>query len=364
MTLETRIKTFAELGRFLRLFSMENSDLSDFGEPQIELYYSLMEKISEAVHHNGWFTKENVLFAINQWGNTLTQENLENWLENYDLSRVSKPKTVGIVMAGNVPLVGFHDFLSVLLAGHKVQVKLSSNDKLLIPLVAEFLTAYQPEFAKRISFSAGKLEHFDAVIATGSNNTARYFEYYFGEKPHIIRKNRNSVAVLSGEETEAQLTSLSEDIFRYYGLGCRNVSKLYVPENYDFAKFFQAVFPWNTIVNHAKYANNYDYNKAVYLMSEFKLLDNGFLLLKENPGFGSPIAVLFYEFYKNETDMYELLSTNQDNIQCIVSNGSLKNSVDFGKTQFPKLWDYADGVDTMEFLLELGESDEGIAKRD
>ena len=353
MTLETRINTFAELGRFLCLFSTENPDFSNFSELQKELYAFFSDKVSAAVHHNGWFTKENVLFAIDQWGNALTRENLKNWLDNYDFSQISHPKTIGIVMAGNIPLVGFHDFLCVLLAGHKVQVKLSSNDKLLLPLIAEFLIAENAEFAKRISFSEGKLENFDAVIATGSNNTARYFKHYFGKKPNIIRKNRNSVAVLSGEETEEELTNLGEDIFRYYGLGCRNVSKLYLPEKYDFNKFFQAIFPWNPIVNHAKYANNYDYNKAVYLMSEFKLLDNGFLLLKEDPGFGSPISVLFYEFYKNEKELQEILNTNRDNIQCVVSNGSIKNSVDFGKTQFPKLSDYADGADTIGFLINL-----------
>ncbi|HET8839557.1 MAG TPA: acyl-CoA reductase [Flavobacteriaceae bacterium] len=352
MTLETRITAISELGRFLRLFSAENPDF--FGNSfQQELFYSLSDKISEAVHHNGWFTKENVLFAINQWGNALTTENLKKWLSGYKFQDVANLKTVGIIMAGNVPLVGFHDFLSVLLTGHKVQAKLSSNDKLLLPIIAKFLIAENPEFANRILFSEGKLENFDAVIATGSNNTARYFEHYFSGKPNIIRKNRNSIAVLTGDETKEELMALAEDIFRYYGLGCRNVSKLYVPENYDFSSFFQAIFPWNPIVSHAKYANNYDYNKAVYLMSEFKLLDNGFLLLKEDTGFGSPIAVLFYEKYSDESVLKKKMKANKNQLQCIVSNGIIKNSVEFGKTQFPELWDYADGVDTIDFLTKL-----------
>lgn len=352
MTLETRITALSELGRFLRLFSAENPDFIG-NRVQQQLFHSLSDKISEAVHHNGWFTKVNVLFALGQWGNALTTENLKKWLSNYEFQNVANPKTVGIVMAGNVPLVGFHDFLSVLLAGHKVQAKLSSNDKLLLPIIAKYLVAENPEFANRISFSEGKLENFDAVIATGSNNTARYFEHYFSGKPNIIRKNRNSVAVLADNETKEELVALGEDIFRYYGLGCRNVSKLYVPENYDFNSFFRAIFPWNPIVNHAKYANNYDYNKAVYLMSEFKLLDNGFLLLKEDANFGSPIAVLFYEKYSDKFHLEKKLNAHKDQLQCIVSNGIIENSVAFGKTQTPELWDYADGVDTIEFLIRL-----------
>lgn len=353
MTLETRINIFSELGNFLRLLSNENPDLSDFNESNKKLFETLSEKISETVHHNGWFTKENVLFALNQWGNVLTTENLKEWLGNYEFSNIQTNKNIGIVMAGNVPLVGFHDFLCVLLSGHKAQAKLSSNDHFLLPILATFLTNQNTDFSDRISFSEGKLENFDAVIATGSNNTARYFEHYFGKKPHIIRKNRNSVAILSGEETEDQLASLGEDIFRYFGLGCRNVSKLYVPENYDFSSFFEAIYPWNSIIQHAKYANNYDYNKAVYLMSDFKLLDNGFLILKEDAGFGSPISVLFYEKYADKSSLEEKLKANANQLQCVVSNNVQKNQVDFGKTQFPFLWDYADGVDTIEFLNSL-----------
>ncbi len=253
-------------------------------------------------------------------------------------------------MAGNIPLVGFHDFLSVLISGHKVLVKQSSNDKQLLPVIAGFLMNIAPEFENRIRFTEERLTDFDAVIATGSNNTAGYFEYYFKGKPNIIRKNRNSVAILTGKESKEELEALGEDVFRYFGLGCRNVSKLYVPKEYDFESFFKAMYPWHTLLNSAKYANNYDYNKAVYLMSEFKLLENGFLILKEDESFGSPIATLFYEEYEDKKELQEKLEQNKENLQCVVGT---KADVDFGQTQHPKLWDYADGVDTLKFLEKL-----------
>ncbi len=211
----------------------------------------------------------------------------------------------------------------------------------------------EPEFKNYIEFTEGRLINFDAVIATGSNNTARYFEYYFGKYPHIIRKNRNSVAVLTGNETVEELTALANDIFRYFGLGCRNVSKLYVPENYDFEAYFKAMYSWKEIIHNHKYINNYDYNKAVYLMDSFPLLDNEFLLLKEDDGFSSPISVVFYEKYSTFEKLNKELELQSENIQCIVSNANLPNEVSFGKAQTPDLWDYADGVDTVDFLLKL-----------
>lgn len=353
MTLETRTQAFIELGRFLSLFSQEKDQVSIPDGPKKELYDSLVEKVNQAVHYNGWFTKENVLFSFEEWSKALTCKQLDQWLSAYEIPTSNTPKTVGIVMAGNIPMVGFHDFLSVLLSGNKVLVKLSSNDQLLLPIIADFLIEENAEFADYIQFIDGKMEGFDAIIATGSNNTARYFEHYFSGKPNIIRKNRNSVAILSGNESEEQLALLGEDIFRYFGLGCRNVSKLYVPKDYNFEPLFKAVFPWNPIMNHAKYANNYDYNKAVYLMSAFKLLDNGFLLLKEDQGFGSPIATLFHETYENNAELQQNLKENKEQLQCVVSDGLFESSVEFGKTQHPSLSDYADGVDTMEFLIKL-----------
>ena len=357
MTIEERKEKFVNLGKFLGQFTSEGIREKE-GIPYNNRFLARMqEKIESAVHHNGWFTKENVLFSMDQWSRALTSENLDRWLSRYNFENV-QPKTVGLIMAGNIPLVGFHDFLSVLISGHKALVKQSSNDKLLLPVIADYLIALAPEWEDKIQFLAdssegpSKMTNYDAVIATGSNNTARYFEYYFAEKPSIIRKNRNSVAILTGEETIEELAALGEDIFRYYGLGCRNVSKLYVPENYDFDAFFKAIYSWNSIINQAKYANNYDYNKAVYLMSLYKLLENGFLILKKDPSFGSPIATLFYETYSDLSELKKELQARQENIQCIVSKGLFENEVAFGKTQQPELWDYADNVDTLEFLTE------------
>ena len=352
MTIEDRKAHFIKLGEFLSHFEINSQSVPNIEKKDLEFYSELNEKIDAAIHYNGWFTRENVVFALKQWSEALTGKNLDQWLDPYDLSEI-KPKTVGIIMAGNIPLVGFHDFLSVLLAGHKVVAKLSSNDKQLLPVIANYLIHLDAEYQNRISFTENRLEGFDAVIATGSNNTARYFEYYFSKVPSIIRKNRNSVAVLTCEETTEELEALGEDIFRYYGLGCRNVSKLFVPEKYDFDAFFKAMYSWNAIINQAKYANNYDYNKAVYLMSNFKLLDNGFLILKEDSGYSSPIATVFYETYKDSEKLYQHLQNEKEQLQCIVKKNPGTNEVSFGETQKPHLWDYADNIDTMEFLLKI-----------
>ncbi|MBA4743884.1 MAG: acyl-CoA reductase [Muricauda sp.] len=341
------IEAFVKLGKYLTDFCDKCYSKSAKVDAEFK------EIISKAGHHNGWFTKDNILFSLKQWGDLLTEENLKDWLSNYTFNKTSDPKTVGIVMAGNIPLVGFHDFLCVLLSGNKVLAKLSSNDKVLLPYLSKYLIQQEPSLADRIGFVDGKLENFDAVIATGSNNTSRYFEYYFGNKPNIIRKNRNSVAVLTGNETEEELKSLGEDIFRYYGLGCRNVSKIYVPKEYDFDALFKALYDYNDIIHQHKYANNYDYNKAVYLMSQFKILDNGFLVLKEDEGLSSPISVVFYSYYDDETSLRKELEALEEQIQCVVSSKSRENEVKFGETQKPSLNDYADGIDTMEFLLQL-----------
>ncbi|WP_375324392.1 acyl-CoA reductase [Flagellimonas sp. GZD32] len=335
---------FVKLGNYLTEFC-ENYYSND-GNPDD----GLLQAIYSAEQHNGWFTRENIMFSLQQWGDALTEENLTEWLSKYDIQPLEAPKTIGIVMAGNIPLVGFHDFICVLLSGNKVLAKLSSNDKILLPFLTKVLIDQEPSLKDYIAFVEGKMEDFDAVIATGSNNTSRYFEYYFGKKPNIIRKNRNSVAILTGKETKEELQALGEDIFRYYGLGCRNVSKIFVPKDYDFEPFFNAIFEFKDIINENKYANNYDYNKAVYLMSEFKILDNGFLVLKEDESLSSPISALFYTYYENESDLRNQLKALDDQIQCVVS---AKGDVPFGETQKPKLNDYADGVDTLEFLLQL-----------
>ena len=357
MTIEQRKEKFVSLGRFLGQFGFQGNEKLEEVPCNDPFFERMEQQLQIAVSHNGWFTRENMVFAFQQWSQALTEENLEKWLKPYKLKEVT-PKRVGIIMAGNIPLVGFHDFLSVLISGHKVMVKQSSNDNQLLPVIADYLIALAPEWRDHIEFidekqGTSRLENYDAVIATGSNNTARYFEYYFKDKPSIIRKNRNSVAILTGKESQEELALLGEDIFRYYGLGCRNVSKLYVPEGYDFDAFFKAMYSWNPIINQAKYANNYDYNKAVYLMSLSSLLENGFLMLKEDQGFGSPIATLFYERYSDPASLKSMLKLNEEAIQCIVARDMVEGEVPFGKTQQPQLWDYADNVDTLRFLKKL-----------
>jgi hypothetical protein len=343
---------FIELGKFLSQFS-ENESSQNPSVLQNELFFEDFENLIQlSQSHNGWYTPENVYFSIQSWASALTEENFEKWLSAYNLNDV-KPKTVGLILAGNIPLVGFHDFLSVLISGHNVLIKTSSNDQFLLPFLANYLIAIEPELANKITFIEGKLENFDAVIATGSDNTARYFEYYFKDKPSIIRKNRNSVAVLNGEETKEQLVALGEDIFRYFGLGCRNVSKLFVPKGYSFNPFFEAIFEYQDIIHYEKYANNYDYNKAVFLMSNFKLLDNGFLTIKEDNSYSSPISSVFYEYYESIEDLQNRLESENEKVQCIVGNNLVENSIPFGCTQKPNLWDYADNVDTVSFLLTL-----------
>lgn len=345
-------RCFIELGKFLGQFSENNTSRKSTVWHNDLFFDDFIELIKLSQSHNGWFTPEQVYFSIQSWAEALTEENLNQWLSAYDFQNI-KSKNIALILAGNIPLVGFHDFLSVLISGHNVLIKTSSNDQHLLPFLAKYIIAINPELADKITFTEGKLENFDAVIATGSNNTARYFEYYFKDKPSIIRKNRNSVAVLSGNETKEQLVALGEDIFRYFGLGCRNVSKLFVPKGYTFDAFFEAIFEYQDVIHYEKYANNYDYNKAVFLMSNFKLLDNGFLTLKEDKSYSSPISSVFYEFYDDLEDLKTRLQSENEQIQCIVSDNLIENSIDFGQTQKPKLWDYADNIDTLSFLLTV-----------
>ena len=353
MTLETKKSVFVELGKFLKQFSEKNT-IKKSDVLHNDLFFDDFEKLIHlSQSHNGWYTPEQVHFAIQSWAEALTKENIDKWLSAYplDLFDNKNGKTVALILAGNIPLVGFHDFLSVLITGNKALIKTSSNDQHLLPFLAKYLIAVDESLKDKITFVEGKLENFDAVIATGSNNTARYFEYYFKDKPSIIRKNRNSAAVLNGKETHEELEALGEDIFRYFGLGCRNVSKLFVPKGYSFDAFFQGIFKYQDVIHYEKYANNYDYNKAVFLMSNFKLLDNGFLTIKEDASYASPISSVFYEFYDDIEDLKNRLEADAEQIQCIVSSNLTKSSIPFGQTQNPQLWDYADNVDTITFLL-------------
>ncbi|WP_291138815.1 acyl-CoA reductase [Flavobacterium sp. UBA7663] len=351
--LQIEIKSsFVELGNFLRQFS-EEGNVKAASVLQNDLFFDdFASLIVLSQSHNGWFTPEQVQFSVQSWAKALTEDNLNQWLSNYDFSKI-ETKKVGLILAGNIPLVGFHDFLSVLISGHNVLVKTSSNDQHLLKFLAKYLISIQPELNSKITFVEGKLEGFDAVIATGSNNTSRYFEYYFKDKPSIIRKNRNSIAVLDGTETFEDLVGLGEDIFRYFGLGCRNVSKLFVPKGYNFDNFFKAMYEYRDVIQYEKYANNYDYNKAVFLMSNFQLLDNEFLTIKEDVSYASPISSVFYEFYENLEEITTRLNADAEQIQCVVSKNLIPNSVAFGQTQQPNLWDYADNVDTLAFLNNL-----------
>lgn len=347
MSIQTRISAIYDLGQFF-LFITENEFNKNANSAKFEyLRDEFLNKLKLAEIQNPWFTPDNLQFCLEQWGKILTPENLQNWTERYP--EINYPKNIGIIMAGNIPLVGFHDLISVLVSGHDAIVKTSSKDDVLMSFVIEFLKEAD-ENLKNSIHKVEKLKDHDAVIATGSNNTARYFEYYFKDLPHIIRKNRTSVAVLNGDETEEDLKNLSEDVFRYFGLGCRNVTKLYLPSRFNTDLLFESFYHWNPIIHHTKYSNNYDYNRAIFLMSKDKFLDNNFVILKESSDLFSPIGVLNYEFYDDINKVREDLNSYEEKIQCIVGNNF---SLEFGQTQKPMLTDYADGVDTLEFLTSL-----------
>ncbi|MGB5316912.1 MAG: acyl-CoA reductase [Robiginitalea sp.] len=316
-----------------------------------ELHNELDALLESTRLNNPWFTEESCLYALRYWGDALSEDSLEHWLSAYNTPG-SISLEVALIMAGNIPLVGFHDLIAVLLTGNKALVKSASKDTQLLKYAVSRLAHYDPALKDRIRFTDEKLGAFDAVIATGSTNTSRYFEYYFSKKPHIIRKNRHGVAVLSGQETSAELSGLAEDVFRYFGMGCRSVSKLYVPKGYDFDPLFNAFYPYKHLINHQKYGNNYDYNKAVYLMSGSPMLDNGFLLLKEDKGIGSPIGTLFYEPYEKQEEVVQRLRALSEELQCVVGGSWLVDAVPFGSSQRPELGTYADGVDTVDFLLK------------
>ncbi|MCP4550750.1 MAG: acyl-CoA reductase [Bacteroidetes bacterium] len=353
MKIESIRNAILDLGQFLNNFIIK--EYKPIGSSLLENDYLNLENIIEkSFLENPWFTLENTHQAIKVWASSLSQTNIETWLSAYDTNLTPElPKRIGVVIAGNVPLVGFHDFLCVLVSGNKYLGKLSSSDKYLLPTLAKILIKFEPGFDQLISFTENKLENFDAIIATGSNNSARYFECYFGKYPHIIRKNRNGVAVISGNEKN--LTDLGADIFNYFGLGCRNVSKIYVPEGYDFKPLLKSLDAYNELRNHHKYNNNYDYNKSILLINNTAHYDTGFLLIKEDAQISSPISVLNYEYYNNIEILNKQLSQEKEFLQCIVAESDdILNRIKFGESQKPELWNYADGIDTMEFLLNLG----------
>lgn len=302
---------------------------------------------------NGWFTEESIQSALHGLTKMLSEEQLSKWLSHYP-EEVKSPKNIGVVMAGNIPFVGFHDLLSVLIAGHHLQAKLSSQDQVLMKFIIEELRQIAPGF--QISMP-DKLNDADAFIATGSDNSARYFHYYFGKKPHIIRKNRTSVALLTGEESKEDHLALAHDIFTYYGLGCRNVSKIYYPSSLNLNELIANFEDHSAVANHHKYRNNYDYNKSILLVNHVDHKDNGFLLLQESDALVSPISVLFTESYESLDECVNQLYEMEDKIQCVVGKEAVITNagsvVPFGQAQQPAVWDYADGVDTMKFLHDL-----------
>jgi hypothetical protein len=347
MSIQSRISAFYDLGQFFIFFtdSQNNNQLTNSKYEGLVEEFETVLKLAEI--HNPWFTQENLQISLEQWGNLLTVEKLEKWVKFYQYTE--NPKNVGIIMAGNIPMVGFHDLLSVLLTGHNAWVKTSSKDDVLMNWIIKFLQESDEELKSSIQ-KVEKLQDVDAVIATGSNNTARYFEFYFKNIPHIIRKNRTSVAVLKGDETKEDLENLAKDIFTYFGLGCRNVTKIYLPQNYNTDLLFEAFYEWNPIINHPKYANNYDYNRAIYLMENEKFLDNNFVILRESEDLHSPIGVVHYSFYEDLNATKVQLMEMEEKIQCMVGKDL---PVKFGNTQKPALMDYADGIDTMKFLEGL-----------
>lgn len=339
MTVQERIALMIRLGEHLR-------------EKEDELLQAWM---SRTQFKNAWFTIENQQSAITAIAEEFLQEDkLLAWLAQYELSDSVAARKVGLVLAGNIPLVGFHDILCVFLSGHISRIKLSSKDEYVLAYFIKLLVQWD-ERAKAYFEIVDKLVDIEAVIATGSNNSARYFETYFSKYPHIIRKNRNAVAVLSGQESSEELHNLGKDVFRYFGLGCRNVSKIYVPEAYDFEELLTALHEFRDVVRHSKYKNNFDYNYAMYLLNKEPFLANGCILLREDEMIASRIANLNYEFYSDLTSLESQLKGKVAEIQCVVAQEDLLGgeSLPFGTAQSPGLADYADGVDTLQFLLTL-----------
>jgi hypothetical protein len=329
----SRLAAFAALGR--RLTSLTPAELTDLA--------------TRARNRNAWFDLPNVRTAIAGIAHQLEEPRLSQWAARYR-AEPEQPRQVGVVMAGNIPLVGFHDMLCVLLSGHTLLAKPSKDDTVLMLWIAKELTDIEPAFVERIKF-VERLNAADAFIATGSDNTARYFEFYFKNRPHLIRRNRTSLGILTGKETAEELAALGPDIFQYYGLGCRNVSKLYVPEGYDFVPLLDALQPWHKVLDHHKYQNNYDYNKSILLVNAVPHFDNGFLLLTERTALVSPISVVHYSYYQQEIDLLDQLTDVAAQTQCLVSaGGRYPGSFAFGQAQYPGVADYADGIDTMEFL--------------
>lgn len=342
MNCSQRINAFKTLGKSIE-FALSNPD----GETGSQLLHA----VSEAEKVNPWFVKshsEQALLAIAAMLKNIEHSDFEK--RGYVFSDQA-PKTVAIVMAGNIPLVGFQDFAHVLISGHKALCKMSSDDSVLLPVIADLLCRIEPDFSEHIRFSEGKISDFDAVIATGSNNTSRYFEYYFSKYPHIIRKNRNSVAVLTGKESPEDLMLLADDMFSYFGFGCRNVTTLFVPENYEFEKIILAASRYSYFQQHHKYMNNYDYYKAIYIINSAQYIDGGFFILVRSDQIATPPGIIHYITYRDISSVVDAISQLSEQLQCVISESvKIKGAIGFGLSQSPDFFDFADGVDTLKFL--------------
>ncbi len=354
MNISHRISAFAKLSDLLIAVANENPNLL---HENLSEYHELNDLVKNIKIHNPWFIEKFVRTQLLALGQSITKKKLEKWTAPYSTRLANlESKRIGVVMAGNIALVGFHDFVTVLIAGHHFVGKLSSKDAILPRKIAEILIKIENQFAEKITLKETKLTDFDAIIATGSNNTARYFEYYFSKVPNIIRKSRNSVAILSDNETEEDLLKLTDDIFLHFGLGCRNISKIFVPKNYNFNKLYGVIEKRKDIINHHKYANNYDYYRAIFLMNNIKFFDNNFFIIKPDSSLHSAVAVLHYEEYENLDFVNNYLKNNADNLQCVatkIRGVEAENIVALGQTQFPQISDYEDNINTLDFLVSL-----------
>jgi hypothetical protein len=341
MTLKQRIQGFVEVGLFI------NRHFSGTQLPSELPLHQALNKVVETAHlYNNWFIPKFVNDAIFNIGIFLKKDALVPFCARIP---ETNPKTVAVICAGNIPLVCFHDVLCVLLSGNTCLIKMSGDDNILLPFFLKLLTHYEPLFEERILFAEGKLSRFDAVIATGSDNTASHLHYYFSKYPNIIRKSRTSLAVLSGKENTGELKALGTDIFQYFGLGCRNVSKLLVPRDYSFNTLFESLIDFGFVINNKKYGNNYDYHRAIYLLESMKFLDNNFLMIKESSDLHSPVGVLYFEYYDSSEKIEEYLRENNKHIQCVIGKGYIP----FGYSQQPVITDFADNVNTLDFLVTL-----------
>ena len=345
MNLNNRITLFVKLGRFFDAFIKKKLDHNELNK--------FKKAINESIIHNSFFNERNILKSLTAWSNVLTKKSINSFLSNYSIENKKTERKVAVIMAGNIPMVGFHDFFCVIISGNFAKIKLSSKDSHLFKFILGYLESINPDFSMKFEIIDKKLTEFDAVIATGNNISANQFDSYFKNYPKIIRRNRHSIAILDGNESENEIQLLANDIFYYYGLGCRNISKIYIPLNYNLDKLFNSFISWKEVINKNSYANNYDYYRAIYLLNKENFYDNGFVLLKESEKIGSPVGTVYFEYYKSKDEINKIIKKNSKKIQCIVSNNNYPKKINFGKTQEPKLCDFADNIDTFNFLLKL-----------